>query len=210
MKKILVFLTDGFADWEPALIAAELNKPALGFVVETIALDKQAKKSMGGFAVLPDHGINEFALPDHDVAMLIIPGGTGWHEAKNQRATALVDACLAKNIMVAAICDAVTFLANHGYLDAVHHTGNTLAYLQDKAPHYQGQDFFVERQAVTDGQFITANGTAPLEFAREILSCLAVMPDISHAKDILENLNIDLGDNVAGWYAIWKRGIYAQ
>ena len=49
MKKVLIFLIDGYADWEPALIAAELNKPAVGFVVKTVALDKQPKKSMGGF-----------------------------------------------------------------------------------------------------------------------------------------------------------------
>lgn len=210
MKEILIFLTDGYADWESAQIAAELNKPELGFTVKTIALDKQPKKSMGGFSVLPDYEIGEPVFQKNDVALLVIPGGIGWYETKNHKVAMLVDICLEKNIPVAAICDAVTFLADHGYLDAVKHTGNTLGYLKGKAPHYKGQDFFVAAQAVSDGNFITANGTAPLEFAREILDALGVMPNVAHAKDILEELNIDLGDSVAGWYAIWKRGIYTR
>ena len=75
---------------------------------------------------------------------------------------------------------------------------------------YQGQDYFVEAQAVSSESFITANGTAPLEFAREILIRLNVMPDVDHARDILDELNIDLGDSIAGWYAIWKRDIYSR
>ena len=77
MKTILIFLTDNYADWEPALIAAELNKPELKFTVKTMALDKQPKKSMGGFSILPDYTITEPIFEENDVAMLIIPGGTG-------------------------------------------------------------------------------------------------------------------------------------
>lgn len=208
MKKVLVFITDGYADWEPALVAAELNKPEIGLVVKSVALDKQPKKSMGGFSVLPDYALDEPLFQDGDVAMLILSGGTGWHEEKNHKAAALVDAALERNIPVAAICDAVTFLASRGYLDSVRHTGNTLAYLQHKAPNYKGQDFFEERQAVTDGNFITANGTGQLEFAREIMAKLKVTPNVDHARDILESMDVDPNLGPASWYAIWKRGIF--
>jgi hypothetical protein len=30
MKKVLLFITDGFADWEASYVTAELNKPGTG------------------------------------------------------------------------------------------------------------------------------------------------------------------------------------
>ena len=180
----------------------------MGFITKTVAVDEQPKKSMGGFSVLPDYSLEQPVFETEDVVMLVIVGGTGWHEEKNQKAALLVDAAIKKNIPVAAICDGVTFLAKHGYLDKVRHTGNTLAYIKHKAPGYKGQDLFEERQAVSDGNFITANGTGHLELAREILAKLGVVPDVDHVRDILENLQISLDDRLAGWYAIWKRGMY--
>lgn len=210
MKKILVFLTDGYADWEPALIAAELSKSEYDFEVKTIALNKQPKKSMGGFHVLPDYGLDEPVFQECDIALLIVPGGTGWGDVKNHKVTSLIDACLKRNIPVAAICDGVTFLANKGYLDSVRHTGNTLEYLKQMAPNYKGQELFVEEQAVSDGNFITANGTAPIEFAREILKKLKVIPDVSFAQSRLEELGVDFSDKIAGWHALWKYGFYGR
>ncbi len=35
-------------------------------------------------------------------------------------------------------------------------------------------------------------------------------PNVDHVRDILENLKIDLGDGVAGWFAVWKRGLYSE
>ncbi|MCA0987356.1 type 1 glutamine amidotransferase family protein [Guptibacillus algicola] len=189
MKTVLVFITDGFADWEASYVTPELNKAGTGYHVKTIAIDNEPKRSMGGLTVLPDYSLQEFpsAL---DLAMLIIPGGTGWREEKNHQAKKVVDYCLGKNIPVAAICDATTFLGENGFLDEHKHTGNTLAYLQEGAPHYRGEEHYLNEQSVSDGCLITANGSATLEFSR----------------DILRKLNVLEGKELNEWYDIFKNG----
>ncbi|KPN95214.1 type 1 glutamine amidotransferase family protein [Lysinibacillus sp. ZYM-1] len=189
MKKVLVFIIDGFADWEASYVTAELNKPRTGFQVQTIAIDNNPKTSMGGLTVFPDYSLLDF--PFHlEVAMLIIPGGTGWKEEKNQQAKKLVDFCFARDIPVAAICDATTFLGNHGFLDQHKHTGNSLAYLKEAAPNYKGDENYIDQQSVSDGGLITANGSGALEFSRDILCKLAV----------LEN------NELKEWYDLFKKG----
>ncbi|MCK1987212.1 glutamine amidotransferase [Lysinibacillus fusiformis] len=189
MKNVLVFIIDGFADWEASYVTAELNKPGTGFQVQTIAIDKNPKKSMGGLTVLPDYSLLDFPF-DLEIAMLIIPGGTGWKEEKNQQAKKLVEFCFTEDIPVAAICDATTFLGNHGFLERYKHTGNSLAYLKEAAPNYKGDEKYIDQQSVNDGSLITANGTGALEFSRDILCKLAVL-EIKELKE---------------WYDLFKKG----
>ncbi|MGM0829044.1 MAG: type 1 glutamine amidotransferase family protein [Bacillota bacterium] len=187
MKKVLVFVTDGFADWEASYVTAEINKPETGYQVQTIGIDKDPKMSMGGFTVLPDYSLQDSPL---EFEMLIIPGGTGWREEKNQQAKKLVDYCFEHDIPVAAICDATTFLGIHGYLDHLKHTGNSLPYLKEGAPHYRGDENYIAEQSVSDGCLITANGSGALEFSRDILRKLGVLE----------------GEELEGWYDIFKNG----
>lgn len=68
------------------------------------------------------------------------------------------------------------------------HTGNTVEYLKKGAPNYKGEIYFIEDPSVSDGNFITANGTACLEFG----------------KDILAKLNALEDDKLKEWYSFWK------
>ena len=192
MKNVFLFITDGFADWEAAHVSAELNRPGSGYLIKTIAIDKLPKKSMGGLTVLPDYDVEAALQRADSPAMLVLIGGTSWREEKNQLAIELVNRYAKEGTPVAAICDGVTFIANYGYLDNVRHTGNTVAYLKEGAPQYKGERYFVEAQSVSDGNFITANGTACLEFGRDILARLNVLTD----------------DKLQEWYGFWKDGFY--
>ncbi|WP_226577623.1 type 1 glutamine amidotransferase family protein [Halobacillus litoralis] len=189
MKNVLVFVTDGFADWEAAYVTAELNKPGTGYQVKTIAIDNQVKRSMGGLTVRPDYSLQEFSY-DLTFDMVIIPGGTGWREEKNHQAEGLVRYCFDKGIPVAAICDATTFLGIYGFLDHRRHTGNSLPYLKEGAPDYRGEEKYRAEQSVRDRGLITANGSAALEFSRDILSELGVLD----------------GEEVKEWYDLFKHG----
>ncbi|MCR8849269.1 glutamine amidotransferase [Rossellomorea sp. SC111] len=187
MKKVLVFLTDGFADWEASYVTAELNKSWTDYQVQTVAIDKDPKVSMGGLTVLPDYSMDD--LPE-TFSMLIMPGGTTWREEKNQQAKKLVKDCFEKNITVAAICDATTFLGMHGFLDHHKHTGNSLPFLKEGAPDYRGEEHYINQQSVRDEGLITANGTGAIEFA----------------KNILEELKIYEGEDLQEWYELFKIG----
>lgn len=189
MKEVLVFIFDGYADWEPAYICSELNAPGTGYTVKTLSLDKEPKVSMGGFRVAPDYSVDEYP---QDFCLLILAGGMAWMEQKNNAVLPVVDYAVKHKIPVGAICNAVNFMAENGYLDKVRHSGNTLAFMKSQAPHYQGDSCFLENQAVCDNNIITANGSGTLEFAREILKLLKVKPE----KEIME------------WYAMHKQGFY--
>ncbi len=190
-QTVLIVLTDGFADWEASYVSAELNKSTTNYQVKTIAIDHEPKVSMGGLRVLPDYVLDE--MEDiSDVAMLIVPGGTGWRSEKNQKIQTLVDYYFKQEIPVAAICDATTFLGNHGFLDNNKHTGNTLEYLKQGAPNYKGDRHYVDAQSISEGNLITANGSGAVEFT----------------KHILEKLGVLEGEQLEEWYHIFKKGYF--
>lgn len=149
MKLVLLFLLDGYADWEAGFTSAKLNKPDLGYCVRTISIEKKAIISQGNFSTNIDYSLDSFCAYDKLAAFLLI-GGTGWESERlirssslnlydvytSTRIAGLVDKCLSLGIPVAAICDGATFLADKGYLDDKVHTGNMLTYLKEKAPFY--------------------------------------------------------------------------
>jgi len=68
----------------------------------------------------------------------------------------------------------------YGFLNEVKHTSNGLDYVKQYAgKKYAGEAHYINKQAVRDENIVTANGTAPLEFCREILYVLeADTPEI--------------------------------
>lgn len=80
-------------------------------------------------------------------------------ENKNDGVKPVVEYAVEHHIPVGAICNAANFMAENGYLDNIKHSGNTLEYMKSQAPHYKGDNNFIEKQAVCDSGIITANGT---------------------------------------------------
>ena len=77
----------------------------------------------------------------------------------------------------------------------MNHTSNDLNDLKQWAGKaYTGEQKYVMRQAVRDGNIVTANGTAPLEFAKEVLFALKAAPE----KVITEWYNF----HKLGWYNV--------
>ena len=172
-KEVLVFIFDGYADWESAYICSELNGSETDYIVKTLSLDKEPKISMGGFRIIPDYSVSDYPK---NFEMLLLIGGYAWMEQKNNAIQPVVEYAVQHHIPVAAICNAANFMAENGYLDNIRHSGNTLDYMKSQAPHYNGDCNFLEKQAVCDSDIITANGTASLEFAKEIMLYLNVKP----------------------------------
>jgi len=99
-----------------------------------------------------------------------------WMEQKNNTIQPVVEYSIQDHIPVAAICNAANFMAENGYLNNIRHSGNTLKFMKSQSPHYKGNSNFIEKQAVECSDIITANVTASLEFAREIMLYLNVKP----------------------------------
>ncbi|HEU4883376.1 MAG TPA: DJ-1/PfpI family protein, partial [Longimicrobium sp.] len=135
---------------------------------------------------VPDLSLEE--VDPAESAMLIIPGGAVWDGDGIPEVMEKARAFLAAGVPVAGICGATVGLARAGLLDDVDHTGNAAEHLQ--ATGYGGAAHYRDEPAVTGGNVITAPGTAPLEFAREIFRKL----------DLYEPRVLD------AWYALYKTG----
>ena len=169
--EILIFLSEGYADWEIAYFSQILND---GDKIKTVALNKSQIHSSGQLNVTVDYSIDEIlSLESIEFKSLILCGSTTWRDNfNNPLIKQLVDKFISSNIIVGAICDAVTYLAYNGYLNDIGHSGNSLGYLKDSCPNYTGDKYYKEKQAVKSDLFITANGTGPLEFTYEICKAL--------------------------------------
>lgn len=189
-KKVLVFVFDGFADWELSYAMVGINMSNT-YEVKTIAMDMNLKKSMGGVTVLPDVDFfPETDLKDMDesVAMLLLPGGVAWEQKMNNGIAPLVEHCVQSGIPVAAICGATLLLGDLGILNDHAHTSNEMAYLEAFSPGYRGQRFYQFLPSVSHRGVITAAGTAPLELA----------------ANIFEELGISEHPEVASWFRYFQ------
>ncbi len=171
-KRVLIVLLDEFADWEVSFLAPALRMGVMPgceghFEVAYAAPHRRSVRSLGGLRVQPERDLA--ALPD-DCAGLILAGGTGWQSPEAEQVAPLVAEALGRGLLVGAICNATLFLAAHGFLNDVRHTGNTAQMMKEwGGARYTGEARYEERQAVSDGGIVTANGTGYLEFTRACL-----------------------------------------
>ena len=175
MKAVYLFVFPGFADWEAAHALAELRRQG-GYRVEVVSTSIDPVESMGGVMVQPSRRLADVDLSD--VAMFILPGGDRWEqEAPAPELVDLVAAADAREIPIAAICAATSFIARSSLLRGRRHTSNGLAYLSQQVPEYADARSYVDEPAVRDRGLITASGLSDVEFAREIMAELSVLSD---------------------------------
>ncbi|HEY9373632.1 DJ-1/PfpI family protein [Streptomyces sp.] len=159
---------DTLADWETGHATAWLARA--GFTIKTVGFvaDKPVT-TIAGIRIVPDLALAD--LRPEDSELLILPGADLWDTSDElapfaAEARAFLDA----KVPVAAICGATAGLAREGLLDDRAHTSAVDFYLA--ATGYAGAERYVETDAVTDGELITAGPTEPVAFAREILGKL--------------------------------------
>ena len=160
----VVYLSQAIASDEFAL------KENPKYVNKVVAPTMEPVKSIGGFRTLPDYSFD--TMPE-DYAALVLIGGFGWATPVADKVTSIVSRAIEGGKVVGAICNAASFMAKHGFLNSVSHTGNGLEQLQLwGGENYTNSEGYVNAQAVADGKIVTANGSATLEFARELLMLL--------------------------------------
>ena len=177
-EKVLFVILEQYADWECAFLVTALQgrikDRTTNYEVNTVSLSKNPIKSIGGFTTVPDYGIED--IPN-DYAAFILVGGMSWRTDDAKRFAPIVKKAFADGKIVGAICDATVFLGMNGLLNERKHTSNTKDDLVSAAQDaYTGSEKYLMEQTVRDGNLITANGTAYLEFTREVLTALEAYP----------------------------------
>lgn len=191
MKKILYVLLEQWADWEPAYLRSAVTMLGNGaFENKTVSITKSPVTSIGGAVCVPDYDLQD--VPDDYVALILV-GGLSWHSEQALQVAPLVQECVKSGKVLGAICDACRFIGTLGILNKGKHTANDLLELQQSAgAAYTNAQGFLPRQAVADCNIVTANGTAALEFAQEVLRTLHVADDAT----------------IRTWYDFHKLGLY--
>lgn len=169
LDTVYVAVYDTLADWEPGHATAYLARA--GYPIRTVGPSRAPVTTLGGLRVLPDLAVDEVATDR--AALLILPGADLWETGDELAPYGhLARRFLDAGVPVAAICGATAGLAREGLLDDRDHTSNVSFYLD--ATGYAGSGRYVEADAVTDGNLITAGGTDPVAFARDIFALLGV------------------------------------
>ena len=151
----VVYLAQAIASDEYAL------KENPKYVNKVVAPTMEPVKHIGGFRTLPDYSFD--TIPD-DYAALVLIGGFGWTTLIAEQVVPIIRKAIEGGKIVGAICNGASFMAKCGFLNAVRHTGNGLEQLKLwGGENYTNPDGYVHAQAVSDGNIVTANGSATLE-----------------------------------------------
>ncbi len=177
----VVYLSQAIASDEFAL------KENPKYINKVVAPTLEPIKSIGGFFTLPDYSFD--TIPDDYVALILI-GGFGWATPIAEKVMPIVKSAIKRRKIIGAICNAASFMAKYGFLNAIKHTGNGLGQLKLwGGENYTNSRQYVHAQAVSDNNIVTANGSATLEFAKEVL--LLLENDTSERIEMYYKFNKD-------------------
>lgn len=166
MAKIAVILTQGFADWEYALIAGT-GGPFYGLDIQFFSPKVGEIQSQGGLTATVLQGLDE--LSKWEPAAVVVIGGMIWETDQAPDIRNLLKAQHARGAVVAGICGGTLALGRAGLLDDVRHTSNAPDFLNQNASGYAGSALYVSSPfAISENHVITAPGTAPVSFAAAI------------------------------------------
>ncbi len=116
-----------------------------------------------------------------------------WRTKEAEQVEDIVHSAVKKGKILGGICDASAFLAKAGVLNTVKHTSNDLNDIKQwGAGNYTGEANYCYNQAVRDNNIVTANGTASIEFAREVMLALGMASE----------------GKINEWYNFHKLGYY--
>lgn len=170
--KIALLYYDGFSEFEIVLACLLFKR----YEIISIALENREYRSEECQRFCVDQIIAEVDLDSLD--LLIIPGGDPAPLVKNQELKNFVEALIAKNKKVAGICGGASLLAGLGVLKGKKCTG----LVSGKNPNipsdqYFSESIFLEDHVVVDGNMVTAQGQAYVEFAVELLRQMGLCED---------------------------------
>lgn len=175
-NEVLYILLPNYAAHEAVYLSQAIASEEYGmkespkYVNRVVAPTMTPVESIGGFKTLPDYS---FETIPNDYAALVLIGGFGWGTPEAELVAPIVRQAIENGKIVGAICNGASFMAKHGFLNAVKHTGNGLEQLKQwGGENYRNIDGYMHSQAVSDKNIVTANGSTTLEFAKELLLLL--------------------------------------
>lgn len=183
MKKVLVFLAEGFETIEALSVVDVCNRAKVLCHACSITENKNVN-SAHGTTVLCDKTILDSDLESYDAIVLPggMPGATNLRD--NEKVQALIKKYNEDNKIVAAICAAPIALAKANIIE-----GKNVTSYPGFKEELGNVNYIENKTVVVDGNIITSRGPATaLVFGLEILKSLGYEKE---AKDIRKGMLID-------------------
>jgi putative intracellular protease/amidase len=161
---IALFYYDGFVEFEIVFACLLLHQK---HKIISIALEKREYISEEQQRFCIDQAIEE--IDPTSIDLLIIPGGNPATLADNKELKRFVETLVLKNKKVAGICGGASLLAALGILKGKNCTGDSSGVnpTSQEGQYYAGANIST-KHVVVDGNIITAQGQAYIEFAVEL------------------------------------------
>ena len=166
MKTVLCYLYDNCADFETVLACSGL-RGSEDLEVMYIAYDTLPLKTSGGLTVFPEKTVSEITQTE-DIDGLLIPGGSD--RIIKPELEELVKKLHEENKLIAAICAGPEFLARMGILKGRKYTTSQTPqdYEEKNEPDPFPRETYVKTRVIQDGNILTAQGHAFVDFALKI------------------------------------------
>jgi putative intracellular protease/amidase len=169
MKRIFVFIYDNMADFEITFVTHMLGSD-LGMEIVTISYEDRLIRSKSGIIYKPSKLIKD--VLEEEVEGLIIPGGLNGEI--RLELIELIQNINSKGRLLGAICAGPRFLAKAGVLNNVRYTTSMVNWTETHRKNFMEDDpfprqNFVLDRVIRDGNIITAQGNAFIDFAIEIV-----------------------------------------
>lgn len=166
MKRAIVFLQPGLADWEVGPVAAVLREH-LNVEIVTATPGAGPVVSIGGLKIVPDRAFEDVGAEDADIFLLI--GSDVWSGFEDEQLFEVLRDALNAGRVVGAICAGTAAAARAGLFENRAHTSNGRDWLSRAVPGYLGSERYQDvSHAVVDGALVSAPGSAPGTFAAAI------------------------------------------
>ena len=161
---IAFFYYDGFAEFEIVLVGLIFHRK---HDIISIALENREYRSEECQRFCVDQAIQDVDIDS--IELLVIPGGEPEPLVANLELKGLVENLVARNRKVAGICGGASLLAGLGILKGRKCTGGTCGVKPgDDEYKYYSDTVLSDEHVVVDGNIVTAQGQAYVEFAIEL------------------------------------------
>lgn len=187
MKKVLVFLAEGFETIEALSVVDVCNRARV--ICHACSLtENRGVNSAHGTMVLCDKLISDEDLENYDA--LVLPGGMPGSIAlrDNEKVQSLIKKYNKENKIVAAICAAPIALAKAGVIE-----GKMVTSYPGFKEELGNVNYIEDKTVVKDGNIITSRGPATaLVFGLEILKSLGYLKEEEEIREgMLINFFLD-------------------
>jgi protein deglycase len=175
MGKALCFISENMADYE-VILALNLLKEGCNQEIATVGYSREPVTSLSGVHYTADLTLAE-AIALDDIDVLLLPGGP--IVARNEELISFLQEMNKRNVVLAAICYGPHHLARSGLLDGRRYTTSCTPAdivelgIADPFPRAG----FVNERVVTDGNIITAQGDAFIDFSLAVVRHIGVTPE---------------------------------